>query len=852
MNDATVILHKKFHGSISIFLRWGGAFLACSLLFVLPGFGEIQRSLRIQLGRFQHQADAEAYGQKAAGATGLEFQVEPLEGAFAATLGDYRQQDEALKALDRVREQGYPDAKVVEALTQTTERIVHFPIYHIQIDNYRSVEKAVEAEEALKAMGAPDVHRVELGGNYRVRVGRFEDRDRAMEMMKTIRESGYPYSWLVQSEGSRNWTERQLLSLEEPVLTISEETPEQPEPVILLDALYQVMVGPYQDSARAEGVLQALRAADYREVRIVKADGYEVEVGPPVSRARAEALAITLRGKGFVDTGLRSPRKGAVEAVAPAIAASAESQASESDEVKKELERLRAEVEQLQQGPAEAALKQRAAESVEAARKLLESGDVGAARTQFELALGLDPSNPEIIEGLAETRAMLDEAQRTQQKRERVQRLLDEARRMIGEGRNSEARGSFIQVLELDPDNAEAKQGLEQLDQRLETPAPELAAAPESSTRPLAADATAVPTASVAKEIESATRSSQILGLPWPLLSAIAAGFLAVLSILLVVIHRRKRSASPKTVLAPEKPRSAPPAAPAPRTAKEETASAHRPIDLAARMTEKKRPMPLQPTPESKPQPEQPLVEPVPSAVPRDDSSLYPTTVEDEFSAGPVDFSEEKPSWGIEHIEISLPEASSREPELVFEQNLEEGQDVSLLWKGAYAEAELLVGCSPEVPESPVCLRLQKRRGREEVLYCALLPSAEPLPVFEIEVCCPSVSAMPMGIYLESVDNDTVSIPTRFYFDNGSQAMHMQAGTHTIQVRAGQWMRLRYEADLKKGCYTIVLDGKTLEEDIPLPGSANDLDLVSLKADPDAEGLLLFRALRLYRRGKSE
>ncbi len=79
-------------------LRWRGAFLAFSLLFALPGFGEIQRSLRIQLGRFQHQADAEAYGRKAAEATGLESRVEPLDGAFAVTLGDYRAQKEALSA----------------------------------------------------------------------------------------------------------------------------------------------------------------------------------------------------------------------------------------------------------------------------------------------------------------------------------------------------------------------------------------------------------------------------------------------------------------------------------------------------------------------------------------------------------------------------------------------------------------------------------------------------------------------------------------------------------------------------------------------------------------------------------
>jgi hypothetical protein len=108
---------------------------------------------------------------------------------------------------------------------------------------------------------------------------------------------------------------------------------EQTEPEKLPDALYQVVVGPYRESARAEGVLQALRSADYREVRIVKADGYEVEVGPPIGRARAEALAITLRGKGFVDSGLRSPRQGAVVASAPAVDASAESRASESDEV---------------------------------------------------------------------------------------------------------------------------------------------------------------------------------------------------------------------------------------------------------------------------------------------------------------------------------------------------------------------------------------------------------------------------------------------------------------------------------------------------------------------------------------
>lgn len=850
-----MISYRTIYKDMLTSLRWGGALLGLFFLFALPGLGEIQRSLRIQLGRFQHQADAEQYGRKASEATGLEFRVEWLNGAYAVTLGDSFRQDEAMKALDRVRGQGYPDAKVAEALTQTTERVVHFPLYHIQIDNYRSLEKAMEAEKSLKAMGAPDIHRVELGGNYRVRVGRFEDRDKAMEIMKAIRESGYPYSWLVQSEGSRSWTERQLLSLEEPAVPLAEQRAEEPEPERLPEALYQVIVGPYRERAKAEGVFQALQAADYRDLRIVKPEGYEVEVDQPVGRARAESLAIILRGKGFVDSGLRAPRQGAVVAAASPVRegfTAVEGRIAESDEVQQELKRLRAEMERLQQGPVEVSLEQRAEERMEAARKLLASGDIEAARTQFELALGFDPSNPKIIEGLAETRAMLEEAQRAQEKRERIQRLLDEARRMIGEGRDSEARSRFLQVLELESDNAEAKQELEQLDQRLETPAPELAAAPESSTRPLTAIATAVPTAAVAKEIESATRSSQMKGLPWPLLSAIAAGFLALLSILLVVIHRRKRSSSQKAISIPEKPRSAPPAAPAPRAAKEETGVAHRPIDLAARMAEKKRPVPPQATPESKPQPEQPLVEPVPSAVPRDDLSLYPTTVEDEFSADPVDFSLEKPTWGIEHIEISLPDALSREQERVFEQSMDEGQDVSLLWKGAYVEAELLVGRSPEVPESPVCLRLQKRYAREEVLYCALLPSAGPLPVFEIEICCPGVNAIPLGIYLESVDNDAISIPTRFFFDNSSRTLRLQAGTHTIQVREGQWMRLRYEADLKRACYTIVLDENLLEEDIPLPGPANDLDLISLKADPDAEGLLLIRALQLSRRGKSE
>ena len=183
--------------------------------------------------------------------------------------------------------------------------------------------------------------------------------------------------------------------------------------------------------------------------------------------------------------------------------------------------------------------------------------------------------------------------------------------------------------------------------------------------------------------------------------------------------------------------------------------------------------------------------------------------------------------------------------QVIFEQefNALQVQQKPENWKGEYEKASLTISENPLISPGRKYLKFNKEICNEEVLFCMLIPDTGRKPVFEFELCCMGVGEDPLGLYLESVDSEEISLGTQFQTDSTSQQIHVRMGDHSQPYASGEWWLFRYELDLEKGTYNGYKDDKQIVEEAPLPSSVLAFDLISLKAHAEAEGSLLMRKL---------
>jgi len=260
-----------------------------------------------------------------------------------------------------------------------------------------------------------------------------------------------------------------------------------------------------------------------------------------------------------------------------------------------------------------------------------------------------------------------------------------------------------------------------------------------------------------------------------------------------------------------------------------------------------------EPAPESETPPEPPVAKQEPPAV-----EPAPAVSEPERVSEPETVSESEPVAPEAPEPESAPaEPSAEEPEevavespgpiVVFEQafNEYESGDRVENWKGEYEVATLTVSQNRLIAGEEHYLKFVKEPCAEEVLYCALVPESGRKPTFEFDLCCLGVNEYPIGLHLESVENESLSLAVDFKTDSETQEIQLSVGEKSLPYASGDWRHVRFEIDLDARTFNVQIDGETAVSDESLPGETNSIDLVSLKAAAETEGTLLMNHLKV-------
>jgi len=511
---------------------------------------------------------------------------------------------------------------------------------------------------------------------------------------------------------------------------------------------------------------------------------------------------------------------------------------------------------------------------LELAKKLVQQGEYNAARIQYTLALEKDPQNAAALQGLAEVVEKMKEGTSAAQPAEpgkadrppeqpRLRSLLKRADEEIAAGNLMEARNVLQTAIKDFSTNAQVREKLAEVNrliasQQQQPPAPAAEPEPESRgwigllVKSILALAILGGAGYGIYRIKFRSKPSEE---PQPSSTQVQK----LLSKLGIGSKSRAKAAPPKPTPAIEdieepapeksapKPAAKAPQRPAPRKPAPPESAPETPAPPVAAWPKPRIVPAEEPAEEEELAPSAPVTpeEPTPSEPPREEAPM-PQPVP-KFRE-PVRREETKPAAAphlLSEEEVQAYTHMRDVGQVIFEQNFDtlHTGETPENWKGSYERASLTVSQNPLVAGPHHYLKFLKQVSEEETLFCALIPDTGRRPIFEFELCCLGINQSTIGLYLESVESEEISLGARFQTDPTTQQLIVRLGDHSLPYVSGQWQSFRFEMDFDAGHYRVLRDKKVVIEDAPLPAEAAVFDLISLKAQPTSEGTLLLKSL---------
>lgn len=777
------------------------------------------KTYRWQIDVLRDKEKAESLAESVRNNGTLSVQVDSLEEGYYVTAGEFQEVEIAESARDELPLAYQDEAEIVEVLTTVFRHYNAYTLHHVQTDRYKDRQEAERVEEQLAEKGYRSARVVDADGYLTVRVGDFENRDQATRLLRELRNSGYPYCWTVQTQHEDSRVVQTVRSIK-PVrrfdrdrLHVAGLDPDQ-EPS---STQYQVIVGPFDKRGEAEDLMLILKLKKYEHMRLVSRKGeYEIEIESPRGLESAERLVRAMRENGVVEAVFRKASQKerppvpqvTTEGPRPTIN---KKDAQLTQQLEEQFEALKRQLEKLQQPSEEKTEKQRAQEHLRAADKLLESGDIEMARAQYALALQLVPTSEEALQGMTETLRMLREKRQQEEKEEALRLLLEAARELLSKEEYRAANLQYQKVLEIDPDNPEARLAMRKIRDHMEEQVAQVKKPSPTSERGPVRESP-LEEEPFEEDIESEP-AEEIAGreIPW---LPIGVGAVVVIGALLFFVARKK---SPVFEELPEEE---------PRQAGTFDISGEEEQKPAARSGDQMFADYYQAFKDaSQPGGQQVPVEPAASSEPEVVSG--PQTPSEPVAQGPP----------------------LKEPITVFVQRFEPDMagKQPADWMGQYEDSTLEVYPEPEDLGGKPCLRLIKKKSEERTLYSMMLPESNPRATFEFEVCCESVNEHPMGLYLESVDDEELSIPVIFQKEADQEEHQATVGSSVFNCQPADWYQVRVEADFESGYYSVFFNKQPLEQQVSLGPNVKNLDVLSLSADGPAEGTFLISRIRVSR-----
>jgi len=795
---------------------------------------------KIQVGNFRGLANARQLQDQLASRGVKAVSIDRQDDFLKVRVGQYKDYASAAKDAQILQQSGYPDAWVTQA--SASAALIE-----------RRVISMVAATSASLTPPAPGLQPDRDDGLYQVAVGPYVSQSMAEQVLADLRSEGFQKLSLESLEGNF-W-----INVNGPAHTLRADSIKQ---TLIDKGFWNTAVKPVEKQVQAAAI-----AVPTPTPQVSKAPS-EVPT-PALSEAQSTALAHLRVAKRLMD-------QRHFEAARDQFRLALDSDPGNVDAAEGFSQALSAfrDSEKFKESTQVGLI-------LELAKKLVQQGEYNAARIQYTLALEKDPQNAAALQGLAEVVAKMKEETSAAQPAEpektdrppeqpRLRSLLKHADEEIASGNLMEARNVLQTALKDFSTNAQVREKLAEVNrliasQQQQPSAPVPAPEPESGGwfgllvkfilalvvlggagygiyrfkfRPTPSEepqpsSTQVQNLLSKLGIGTKSRAKAVPGKPAPAVAEIE--------------EPATETPVPKPAAPKPKPEAKAPQRPAPRKpAPPETAAETPTAPVAA-----------WPKPQIVPGEEFPKEEgltPSAPASPEESAASEPPREEEPLPQPVPKFREPAPhetpkSAPTTHLlseeEVQAYTHKRDVGQVLFEQNFDALNTGATPknWKGSYDQASLSVSQNPLVAGPHKYLKFLKQVSNEETLFCALIPDTGRRPVFEFELCCLGINQSTIGLYLESVESEEISLGARFQTDPTTQQLVVRLGDHSFPYVSGQWQSFRFEMDLDAGHYRVLRDKKIVIEEAPLPPEAALFDLISLKAQPTSEGTLLLKSL---------
>lgn len=171
-------------------------------------------------------------------------------------------------------------------------------------------------------------------------------------------------------------------------------------------------------------------------------------------------------------------------------------------------------------------------------------------------------------------------------------------------------------------------------------------------------------------------------------------------------------------------------------------------------------------------------------------------------------------------------------------------------WKGSYDFASLTVVTENTLPNSPACLRFEKRSGAGSAFYTCRFPDARGVVGIEFDLRCDHKNQYLLGLYFEHNENFRQSVHTVIHRTDETVTLRLQG--KSAPYTFGTWVHVKFRIDLRTGMVDGQVDNRPVAVNVPLLSMAEQtlppsINTISIRDTLASEGVFYLDNIRVYR-----
>lgn len=224
----------------------------------------------------------------------------------------------------------------------------------------------------------------------------------------------------------------------------------------------------------------------------------------------------------------------------------------------------------------------------------------------------------------------------------------------------------------------------------------------------------------------------------------------------------------------------------------------------------------------------------------------HETPIPDVPQAAPADLAPTQPLTPVtvEPVVTPVPAAAA-----LFTQDFEQENvgDQPVGWSGEYDYATLTVDDRSPARNSSKCLRFEKRSGAGSANYVCHFPKASGHLIVEFDIRCDDKNKYLLGFYVEKDEDFKQSVHTIVHRVDSKSQPTLRIQGEPIPYEFGTWRRVKYDVNLLLGVVNAYVDDAQVVKDAKLATVPAYLNTLSIRDNLATTGLLYLDNIRITR-----